>query len=112
MIDKARVYSVYSGVVGGCTCGCSGNWRYASKFRDYASNDRGYPVGDDEVSDHSVSIIVGKMNKAERFKDVSACDTPFRPEPDVLYYLGNGCYTMDTLTRTYIANVVEYEDSL
>lgn len=61
-IDKSKVRSVYSGRHG-CCCGCVGNHRYATAFRNEGSEHRGYTVRDDEVSDRSVSIIVNKMNR-------------------------------------------------
>lgn len=63
LIDKTEVKSVYSGRPG-CCCGCRGNHRYASKHRKAASKSRGYKVKNDEISDRSVSIITGKINKA------------------------------------------------
>ena len=58
------VRSVYSGKVNTCACGCSGNHRYAAKFAKEAGIDRGYAVDSEEISDRSVAIIVGKINKA------------------------------------------------
>lgn len=48
-----RVVSAYRGKVG-CMCGCNGDYAYTSKYQDFASKDRGYPVSDDEVSDKKV----------------------------------------------------------
>jgi len=57
------VMSVYSGINGQCCCGCAGKHTYASKYQKIASKDRGYEVGDEEVSDRTVKLIVNKMNK-------------------------------------------------
>ena len=43
-------------------CGCSGKHSYASAHVAAASKDRGYTVREDEVSDRSVKLIVGKIN--------------------------------------------------
>jgi len=59
-MNKA-ITSVYSGINGRCCCGCSGKHRYASKYRESASNRRGYVVSDEEVSDRSVKIISNKV---------------------------------------------------
>ena len=63
MIDIKDVMQVYSGRNGRCCCGCSGKHTYASEYRKMASKHRGYPVTDDEVSDRTVKLIVGKLNK-------------------------------------------------
>jgi len=55
--------SVYSGINGKCCCGCAGKHTYASKHQKIASKDRGYKVGDEEVCDKTVKLIVNKMNK-------------------------------------------------
>ena len=57
------VMSVYSGENGHCCCGCAGKHTYASQYQKIASKDRGYEVGDEEVSDRTVKLIVNKMNK-------------------------------------------------
>lgn len=62
-IKVAAVASVYSGKPG-CMCGCLGKHTYASAHRDAASKRRGYKVDDDEVSDRTVKLIVGKINAA------------------------------------------------
>jgi hypothetical protein len=62
MINLNEIMSVYSGRPG-CCCGCRGKHTYASKYATKASKDRGYKVNEDEISDRSVKIIVGKMNK-------------------------------------------------
>lgn len=58
---KATVASVYSGGRSRCACGCSGKHTYASQWTEWASKNRGYTVGEDEVSDRSVSYVVNKI---------------------------------------------------
>lgn len=60
-VDVTKVRAVYSGRPG-CACGCRGKYSFASQYRDEAQEARGYEVTDDEVSDRSVKIIVGKIN--------------------------------------------------
>jgi len=64
LINVHDVMRVYSGTANRCCCGCSGKHTTASRFRELNGKRRGYPVDDDEVSDRSVKIIVGKINKA------------------------------------------------
>lgn len=63
-LDLSKVSSVYSGAQGKCCCGCSGKHSYASQHREWASKNRGYAIDDDQISDRSVKIITGKINKA------------------------------------------------
>ncbi len=63
MIEIQTIQSVYSGIDGACCCGCAGKHTYASATRTAASKDRGYRVRDEEVSDRTVKLIVGKMNR-------------------------------------------------
>lgn len=60
-IDKALVASVYTGGMSKCACGCSGTHRYASAWRQWASDNRGYEVNEDEVSDRQVTRVVNKI---------------------------------------------------
>jgi len=62
-IELANVASVYSGKDGKCCCGCAGKHTYASAHREWASQNRGYKVEDEDVSDRTVKLIVNKMNK-------------------------------------------------
>lgn len=62
-ININDVRSVYSGQNGKCCCGCAGKHTYPSKYQKEASKDRGYEVGDEEVCDRTVKLIVNKMNK-------------------------------------------------
>lgn len=61
-IELGNVKSVYSGRVG-CMCGCNGSYRYSSTS-SYAEK---YGTDDESVSDRSVKIQVGKMNKRLAF---------------------------------------------
>jgi hypothetical protein len=58
------VMSVYSGRDGACACGCSGKHRYASKYRDIATANRGYEVTDEEVNDRQVERILKLVQDA------------------------------------------------
>ena len=59
------IVSVYVGTPNNCMCGCSGDYTYSSLHRDYSSKNRGYAVGDDEVSDARVKRILNKFVKSE-----------------------------------------------
>lgn len=85
-IKLENVMSVYSGKVGRCACGCSGNHRYASKYRVEAGIHRGYAVSDDEINDAQVKKIF----------DLIANTNPDDIEGDT------DCYFIDTHTRTYV----------
>lgn len=61
-IKMDDVMSVYSGKADACCCGCKGKHTYASKMREAAGINRGYPVTDDQVNDRVVKMIVRKMN--------------------------------------------------
>lgn len=54
-VNIEQVSSVYSGKNGSCCCGCAGKHTYASAHRTWASKNRGYNVGLDEVNDRVVS---------------------------------------------------------
>jgi hypothetical protein len=51
---------VYSGKPG-CMCGCRGKYSYASDYKKEGGKERGYDVTDEDVSDRSVKLIVGKL---------------------------------------------------
>ena len=63
MIDINKVASVYSGEKGYCCCGCAGKHTYASQHRQWASDNRGYLVKDEEINDSVVKRIVNKIEK-------------------------------------------------
>lgn len=59
-LELSDVKQVYSGRVGKCCCGCSGNHRYPSSVNPVEV--RGYSVGGDEgVSDRSVKLVFNKL---------------------------------------------------
>jgi hypothetical protein len=62
-IDVTTIRQVYSGRNGACCCGCAGKHTYSSTDVAGASKRRGYEVTPDEVSDRTVKMIVGKMNR-------------------------------------------------
>jgi len=62
-IKVESVTSVYSGKNGKCCCGCTGKHYTASAHRDLRSKTRGYPVGDDEISDKMVKKVVRIVNE-------------------------------------------------
>lgn len=63
-VEIKDVRSVYSGKARSCACGCCGKHKYASALVFEANKNRGYEITADEVSDRSVAIIVGKINRA------------------------------------------------
>lgn len=76
-IDVSEVAFVYSGK-DGCACGCRGKYSYASQHQEWASNNRGYKVNDDEVNDKTVKQVVKKVTelfktpgKSTRDRDLS-----------------------------------------
>lgn len=58
------VMSVYSGKDGKCMCGCSGKYSYNPKYREIASEDRGYEVTEDECNLRTVSLVLNKVKNA------------------------------------------------
>lgn len=56
-ITPEQVLSAYSGRTG-CACGCRGKYWYNSARVEEASNDRGYAVSPDEVSDAQVKRVL------------------------------------------------------
>ncbi len=82
-VTVAQVMSVYSGKKGRCYCGCSGNHRYASAHREAASKDRGYDVGDDEVSDREVKRVLNIVKKNFSVpEDVTPGNEPYHDGED------------------------------
>ncbi len=55
------VYSVYTGKVHTCCCGCAGKHTYISSHRDFASKNRGYEVQDSEICDSAVKRIYNQI---------------------------------------------------
>ena len=63
-LNGRAVGQVYSGVAGKCCCGCAGRHSYSKLYREAGGLRRGYAVDEDEVSDRSVSIVLGKISRA------------------------------------------------
>jgi hypothetical protein len=80
-----NVASVYSGKRGMCACGCSGKHTYSTEHKVWASKNRGYDVGDDEVNDRTVKTIFNKVMKAPNMEMID-----------------NEFAMFDTETRTYV----------
>lgn len=59
------VMSVYSGKVNMCCCGCAGNHRYNSKYREIAGVDRGYDVTDEDINDRQVKKVLNLIKTHE-----------------------------------------------
>ncbi len=57
-ITTAHVVSVYSGKLGKCMCGCSGNHRVNPEHRELAGKRRGYAISDDEVNLAQVTRVL------------------------------------------------------
>lgn len=96
-IDKSTIRSVYSGRAGKCCCGCSGNHRYASKYREESGKTRGYPLLDEDVSDRSVSIIVNRLNR------LIAAGDDVRESPGLRSEKGDTYFSYETEHRLIIA---------
>jgi hypothetical protein len=80
-----NVSSVYSGKRGMCACGCAGKHTYSTTHKAWASKDRGYEVGDDEVNDRTVKNIFNKVMNAPNMEMID-----------------NEFAMFDTETRTYV----------
>lgn len=61
-LTKNQVLSVYSGRDRACCCGCCGKHYYASATRDTAAKNRGYDIGDEEISDKMIAKVVRLIN--------------------------------------------------
>ena len=62
-IKLENVGKVYSGKAGRCACGCSGTYWVASKHREWADKNRGYPYDDSDISDKQVRRVVNLINQ-------------------------------------------------
>lgn len=56
-VTPSQVRAVYSGRRG-CMCGCKGTYYYAPQHRAEAQAERGYAIGDDEISAAQVTRIL------------------------------------------------------
>jgi hypothetical protein len=73
-----QVMRVYSGKIGKCYCGCSGNYWCASAHREVAGKDRGYPISDDEINDRMVKRVL-KIVKENFSYDRETCREGMEP---------------------------------
>jgi hypothetical protein len=62
-IEIETVASAYSGARYKCCCGCSGKHTYTKAQQEWAGENRGYEIGDYQVSDRGVKTILNKMNR-------------------------------------------------
>ena len=92
-LSPAALVSAYSGRPG-CACGCRGNHRYSSAYREWAGRNRGYDVGDAEVSDRSVATIRSRARAAadagwgvEAYTDDAGRVTTVAVETDTRLYI-------------------------
>ena len=102
-----NVLSVYSGKKG-CACGCNGKYSYSSHGQKESGESRGYSVDDNEVSDRSVKIIMGKFQKVADENNIIVHDNE-RFIAGQVFYLENGLFTFDTDTRTYIMKLRHFD---
>lgn len=89
-IDAAKIASVYSGKPG-CMCGCRGKYHYASAFLAAERKKQGL-ITDDEVSDRSVKIIVGKLNKNPKTKIEDGIASLHLENRTLVAYFADGTY--------------------
>lgn len=87
MLKVDDVTQVYSGRPG-CMCGCNGKYRAASQYRSLVEKERGYAMSDDDVSDRSVKVMLGKVLRADYKVD--------------LFRSGDGCIYNETDTRSQV----------
>lgn len=52
-----QIECAYRGKPDTCMCGCSGEYYYTEKNREFAGTKRGYPIKDDEINDKQVKRI-------------------------------------------------------
>lgn len=62
-IEISNVASSFRGSSSACCCGCTGSRKYASQHVTFSSQDRGYEVTPEEVSDRAVKMAVNLVNK-------------------------------------------------
>lgn len=61
VVSLDDVRRVYSGKRGKCMCGCAGKYSRAKRWQREESENRGYPVEDNECSDREVKRIVALL---------------------------------------------------
>jgi hypothetical protein len=62
-INIDDVSCAYIGVPNLCMCGCSGDYFYSEKNRNYSSKERGYKVDDEEINDEKIDFVIRKMGR-------------------------------------------------
>lgn len=92
------VMSVYSGRNGRCCCGCSGNHRYNSKYRDAAGKRRGYELDDEDVSDYQVRRVLKIVQREPR------------PDPDLEHTQPSNHYSAVIGQRLYVVYPLEVNE--
>jgi len=70
MLEQKQIASVYSGQNGKCCCGCAGKHYYSSDWVKEASEDRGYDVGPEEVSDRMIKRVTNILIKLDAVGDI------------------------------------------
>jgi hypothetical protein len=94
-IDLANVASTYTGSHG-CCCGCNGKHRFASAWARLSSENRGYAVSDEEISDRSVAQTVRKVEQ------IAAGELD-----GFIEFVNAGFVSAETDTRTYVVYFAE-----
>lgn len=61
-IKRDNILKTYRGKRG-CMCGCLGNYRVPTHMVEAASKDRGYPYGEEDISDRAVNMLWNKFLK-------------------------------------------------
>ena len=69
-VKLEEICSAYSGEPYKCMCGCSGTHYYASSHRNFASEERGYSVRDDEINDAQVKRIFNLVNSSGGIENI------------------------------------------
>lgn len=97
-VRPEHVQAVYSGKPG-CACGCRGKHSYPSSMKGLGVQIRGYAIGEEEISDRSVTTILNKVKKladlAEDCEGKKIGDNPIK---------GN-IVAVETETRLYIVSL-------
>lgn len=57
------VMSAYKGASRGCRCGCLGTYHYTKANQAIASENRGYPVTEEDINDAAVKRAFNKIQK-------------------------------------------------
>jgi hypothetical protein len=86
-LQRDDILYVYSGKAYKCCCGCSGNYRYNSKYIKEGTNDRGYDVSKDEISDRQVVRVLNIMKKNSHLMEEDLDDNLFSVTADNRLYM-------------------------